>query len=183
MKALGWWRKFRNEGGALTISFFPFPRARFTEVTIERAPAPHLKGIGLSEDAKEALKRAYAEAERLRHDSVGTEHLLLGILREMGDALANLLSALSVEVAVIEKALEPGKSRRVAEEGMIEEELQEALSSVAEMAHSFNIQVITPEILLLVLCQGPDYKARKTLQSVGYDPDLIAGEVRSLLIS
>jgi hypothetical protein len=37
---------------------------------------------GFSGQARKAIQLAYEEARRRRHDYVGTEHVLLGVLRE-----------------------------------------------------------------------------------------------------
>jgi ATP-dependent Clp protease ATP-binding subunit ClpA len=50
--------------------------------------------IGLSPGARSALQMARAEAGRLHHDYVGTEHLLLGLLRDGdGPAFVTLVGA------------------------------------------------------------------------------------------
>ena len=50
--------------------------------------------IGLGPAARAALKMARAEAERLHHDYVGTEHVLLGLLRDgEGPAFVALIGA------------------------------------------------------------------------------------------
>ena len=43
--------------------------------------------IGFTPRTKSVLERSYAEARRLGHDYIGTEHILLSLLRE-GDGLA-----------------------------------------------------------------------------------------------
>jgi ATP-dependent Clp protease ATP-binding subunit ClpA len=53
-------------------------RMRARLVPADIAPAGP---IGLGPDARAALKMAHAEAGRLHHDYLGTEHLLLGLLR------------------------------------------------------------------------------------------------------
>ena len=47
--------------------------------------------LPLSEECKHILSRAGAEAELLRHDSIGTEHLLLGMLGETKTLAAEIL--------------------------------------------------------------------------------------------
>jgi ATP-dependent Clp protease ATP-binding subunit ClpA len=44
-------------------------------------------------DAREALQQAAHAADLLRHNYIGTEHLLLGLLRTEGSAAASILSA------------------------------------------------------------------------------------------
>jgi ATP-dependent Clp protease ATP-binding subunit ClpC len=47
--------------------------------------------IPFSEQSKQALQYATEEADRLRHTYIGTEHLLLGLLREEGGLAAAIL--------------------------------------------------------------------------------------------
>jgi hypothetical protein len=49
---------------------------------LQSVPAGDRQQIGLSEDAKRAIELSVAEANRLRHHYVGTEHLLLGLVAE-----------------------------------------------------------------------------------------------------
>jgi ATP-dependent Clp protease ATP-binding subunit ClpC len=53
----------------------------------------------LDEDARRALHMATREAQRLRHEYVGTEHLLLGILRDEAGRGAAVLGALGVDLS------------------------------------------------------------------------------------
>ncbi len=61
---------------------------------------------GFSGQARKAMQFAHQEARRRRHDYVGTEHLLLGTLREGSAAVTNLLAAVGVEVETVYRALE-----------------------------------------------------------------------------
>jgi len=42
----------------------------------------HAQGYNFTEDVRNALARARSESARLRHEYVGTEHMLLGLLRD-----------------------------------------------------------------------------------------------------
>ena len=62
-------------------------------------------------EAKRVIERAIAESERMGHDHIGTEHLLLGLLQEGGEPVAGLLSRHGVDAgrvqAEISRNLEP----------------------------------------------------------------------------
>ncbi len=62
-------------------------------------------GMPLSAESKRVLEHAQEEADRLNHQSVGTEHLLLGILREPGSAAAQMLARQNVRAAVVREAI------------------------------------------------------------------------------
>ena len=56
---------------------------------------------GLSPRAKRVIEVAIGEATRLGHSFVGTEHLLMGILREPGSAAARIISSTGADLNAI----------------------------------------------------------------------------------
>jgi ATP-dependent Clp protease ATP-binding subunit ClpC len=61
---------------------------------------PHVEAIEAlppSEHAKQALQFAIDEARQMHHTHVGTEHLLLGLLRDGGTVAAAVLANLGLE--------------------------------------------------------------------------------------
>jgi ATP-dependent Clp protease ATP-binding subunit ClpA len=56
-------------------------------------------------EAREAVVFAQEEAARLRHPWLGTEHLLLGLLRRTDTPASRVLSSLGVTAASAEQAL------------------------------------------------------------------------------
>ena len=65
--------------------------AKLTTIQEPRPPIPTSVDLPLSEECKHILAFAAEEAERLGHVHIGTEHLLLGILREENGLAAKLL--------------------------------------------------------------------------------------------
>ena len=59
----------------------------------------------LSRESRRVLGHAAEEAERMRHDSIGTEHLLLGLMREEGSVAAGILTEMGLRVTVIREEL------------------------------------------------------------------------------
>jgi ATP-dependent Clp protease ATP-binding subunit ClpC len=62
--------------------------------------------IGLTPRAKEALGAAVDEADRLAHDHVGTEHLLLGLLADEHALAGQMFGGLGVSPRDIKHAVE-----------------------------------------------------------------------------
>ncbi len=60
----------------------------------------------LTQRARRVLSLAHHEAERLRHNYIGTEHLLLGLIREEGGVAARVLRELGLEAARVEEIVE-----------------------------------------------------------------------------
>lgn len=93
---------------------------------------------------REVLDLSNAEARRLRHDSVGPEHLMLGIIRKGEGLAAQLLFNLEIELdglkAELERRLEVGKRRRsgrVARNPEAERVLEVARAVAAELKHGW----------------------------------------------
>jgi ATP-dependent Clp protease ATP-binding subunit ClpA len=57
--------------------------------------------IPLSEESKRVLQYSTEEADRLQHNHIGTEHLLLGLLREASCSAALTLSAHGLRLAEV----------------------------------------------------------------------------------
>ena len=56
--------------------------------------------------ARKVLTLAQDEAQRFNHNYIGTEHLLLGLVREGEGVAAKVLENLSVELAKVRQAVE-----------------------------------------------------------------------------
>jgi len=80
--------------------------------TTIREKVPALVDIPLSDESKHVLANAAEEAERLDHKHIGTEHLLLGLLREEKCFAAQLFVERGVKLDQVrdELAREPHKS-------------------------------------------------------------------------
>lgn len=59
-----------------------------------------------NERAQRALDRARAEAVRLQHDYVGTEHVLVGLAEEEGGVAADVLRSLGVTPNLVHRVIE-----------------------------------------------------------------------------
>src|SRR6516165_1249450 len=59
-----------------------------------------------TERARKVLSLAQEEARRFQHNSIGTEHLLLGLVREREGGAAKVLSNLGVELNKVRSAVE-----------------------------------------------------------------------------
>ncbi len=68
------------------------------EYVIGRGDRIVLSEIGLTPGAKEVIELAVDEAHRLNHHFVGTEHLLLGLIREGEGVAAGILESLGVNL-------------------------------------------------------------------------------------
>ena len=74
--------------------------------TVGRGSGDRTGHIPFTPRAKKALELSKREAARLRHDHVGTEHLVLGLLREGEGVAVHALRALRVEPAEVRREIE-----------------------------------------------------------------------------
>ncbi len=68
------------------------------EFIIGRGERPVIGEIGLTPRAKKVIELAIDEARRLGHNYIGTEHLLLGLVREEGGIASGVLESLGVSL-------------------------------------------------------------------------------------
>ncbi len=68
------------------------------EFIIGRGDRPVVGDVGLTPAAKRVIELAIVEARRLEHRYIGTEHLLLGLLREREGIAAGVLSSMWVDL-------------------------------------------------------------------------------------
>src|SRR2546430_17634516 len=59
-----------------------------------------------TERARKVLQLAQEEAQRFNHNYIGTEHLLLGLVREGDGVAAKVLNNLGVELSKVRSAVE-----------------------------------------------------------------------------
>jgi ATP-dependent Clp protease ATP-binding subunit ClpC len=65
-----------------------------------------MNGYNFTERVRKVLAMAREEAARLHHEYVGTEHILLGLIREGEGVAATVLQNLSVELDDIQQKIE-----------------------------------------------------------------------------
>ena len=86
--------------------------------------------LPLSRHARNVVEYATMEARNLGHDHVGTEHVLLGLLRERdgvaGQVLTNMGMTIEPMRQEIHRLLSSGLSEKMAPEGAADEEEDEA---------------------------------------------------------
>ena len=71
--------------------------------------------IGLTPRAKKVIELGIDEARRMGHDRIGTEHILLGLIREGEGIAAGVLTSLGVKLEQVRaetlKALKPPEEK------------------------------------------------------------------------
>ena len=80
---------------------------RITSRMPTRKPQITSADLPLSHTSKRVLAFAAEESERLNHRHIGTEHILMGLLREKGRLAAMILNELGFEVEALRKRFAP----------------------------------------------------------------------------
>lgn len=138
-----------------------------------------------SKRARHALARATSEAKRLNHSSIGTEHLLLGLVREKESTAVTVLRELGVDADWIVRALERAASRgeRVT---LGEPELTPRTKRVVEYsfdeARLMGQQYVGTEHLLLGIMREGEGIAVDILRGMGLDLDKVRQQTTQIIM-
>ena len=128
---------------------------------------------------------AREEAIRLQHDYVGTEHLLLGLIREGEGVAAVVLQNLSVDLDQIhervEEAVREGKATIALGELPYTSRAKKVLEFAMTEARDFNHSYVGTEHLLLGLLREEKGIAAQVLNSLGVTLDEARSETIKVL--
>ncbi|MFC1704381.1 ATP-dependent Clp protease ATP-binding subunit [Candidatus Omnitrophota bacterium] len=138
-----------------------------------------------TERARKVIILAKEEARRFNHDYIGTEHILLGLIREGEGVAAAVLLKLGVSLEniriEIEKLVQPGPTTQVLGDIPFTPRAKKALELAAEEARSLGHNYIGTEHLLLGLIKEAESIASQVLLNMGLDLTKVRNEVMSLL--
>jgi len=137
----------------------------------------------LTQRARRVLSLAHHEAERLRHNYIGTEHLLLGLIREEGGVAARVLRELGLEAARVEEIVERLTGAGQHEGGKIDLSpgTQQVLEFAFEEARRLGNHYVSTEHLLLGLVRYGEGIALNVLRKLGVSPEQIRRQTRRVL--
>jgi len=120
---------------------------------------------------RKVLAMAREEAIRLQHDYVGTEHILLGLIREGEGVAAAVLTNLSVDLGQIhervEESVRKGKATIALGELPYTSRAKKVLEFAMAEAREFNHSYVGTEHLLLGLLREEKGIAAQVLNSLG----------------
>jgi len=138
-----------------------------------------------TERAKKVLTLAQNEAERSGHSYIGTEHLLLGLLRENEGLAGRVLANLGVEMGQVRDAIESvlGRNERILIQQIIptsrvKRVIELSFEQARQMGHNY---VGTEHILLGLIVEG-DGIAAHVLADLGVTEAAVRTEIDRLLI-
>ncbi|MFA4854610.1 MAG: ATP-dependent Clp protease ATP-binding subunit [Candidatus Omnitrophota bacterium] len=138
-----------------------------------------------TERARKVIILAKEEARRFNHDYIGTEHILLGLIREGEGVAAAVLQKMGVSLENIrlevEKLVQPGPTTQIIGDIPFTPRAKKSLELAAEEARSLGHNYIGTEHLLLGLIREGEGIASQVLMNLGMDLNSVRNEVMELL--
>lgn len=135
---------------------------------------------------RDVLTYSREEAMRLGHDYIGTEHLLLGLIRDGEGVAIKILTNLGVSLSDLRKSIEnsikPGASRVTNSNNIpLVKQAEKSLKLTYLEAKVFKSQIIGTEHLLLAILKDEDSVATKILKNFNVDYVAAKEEFESML--
>ncbi|MBE0527770.1 MAG: AAA family ATPase, partial [Thermoleophilia bacterium] len=137
-----------------------------------------------TERARQVVVLAQEEARSLKHNYIGTEHLLLGLLREEEGVAARVLDGLEVSVEEVRAAVvrivgsgEESPQGQIPFTPRAKKVLELALREALSLGHNY----IGTEHILLGLVREDEGVAARILLDLDAEPEKIRGEVMRTL--
>ena len=133
-----------------------------------------------SERARKVLSLAQEEAQRFNHNYIGTEHILLGLVRETEGVAARVLFNLSVELSKVRSAVEfiIGKGDRPSPGDIgLTPRAKKVIELAVDEARKLDHHYIGTEHILLALLEEEDGVATRVLENLGVDLSKVRSEI------
>jgi ATP-dependent Clp protease ATP-binding subunit ClpC len=135
--------------------------------------------------ARKVIALARQEAQKLNHDYIGTEHVLLGLVQEGSGVAANVLRNLDIDLKKIrlelEKFVKSGSPTMTVGQLPFTPRAKRVLELSMEEANNLNHNYIGTEHLLLGLLREHDGYAARVLMSLGVKLEDVREEVMEIL--
>jgi len=133
--------------------------------------------------ARRVLSLAHQEAERMRQNSIGTEHLLLGLIQEEGGVAGRVLRDLGLEPDRVREMVERLSGFGQYRGGKIDlsQGVQQVLEYAIDEAKKMNHHYIGTEHLLLGLVRSTEGLAMDVFRKLGVTPEQIRRQTRRVL--
>jgi ATP-dependent Clp protease ATP-binding subunit ClpC len=137
-----------------------------------------------SERARRVLSLAQEEAQRFNHNYIGTEHILLGLVRETEGVAARVLSNLNVELVKVRSAVEfiigRGERPTPGEIGLTPR-AKKVIELAVDEARRLNHHYIGTEHLLIGLMREGEGVAAGVLESLGVSLEKVREETNTII--
>jgi ATP-dependent Clp protease ATP-binding subunit ClpC len=133
--------------------------------------------------ARRVLSLAHQEAEQMRQNYIGTEHLLLGLIREDGGVAGRVLRELGLEIERVQEIVERLTGTGTSRGGKLDLSpgTQQVLEYAVDEARRLGHHYIGTEHLLLGLVRYGEGVANDVLRKLGVTPEQIRRQTRRVL--
>lgn len=135
--------------------------------------------------ARKVMNYARQEAERFNHDYIGTEHVLLGLVKEGSGVAANVLENLDVDLEKVrlevEKLVKPAPDVVTVGQPPLTPRAKEVLEYAVEEARALDHSYVGTEHLLLGLLREQEGLAAQVLMNLGLRLEEVRNEVLEFL--
>src|SRR3954447_10609457 len=137
-----------------------------------------------TERARKVLQLAQEEAQRFNHNYIGTEHLLLGLVREGDGVAARVLGNMNVQLPKVRSAVEfiigRGEATVIGEIGLTPR-AKKVLELAVDEGRRLNHHYIGTEHLLLGLVREGEGIAAGVLESLGVNLEKVRTQVMQVV--
>src|SRR5947199_6355468 len=135
--------------------------------------------------ARKVMQLANQEAQRFNHEYIGTEHILLGLVKEGSGVAANVLKNLDIDLRKIrlevEKIVQAGPDMVTMGKLPQTPRAKKVIEYSIEEARNLNHNYIGTEHLLLGLLRDQEGVTAQVLASLGLKPEDVREEILNLL--
>ena len=135
--------------------------------------------------ARKVMQLANQEAQRFNHEYIGTEHILLGLVKEGSGVAANVLKNLDVDLRKIrlevEKLVQSGPEMVTIGKLPQTPRAKKVIEYSMEEARNLNHNYVGTEHILLGLLREQEGVAAQVLMNLGLKLDDVREEVLNLL--
>ncbi|MHA1572943.1 MAG: Clp protease N-terminal domain-containing protein, partial [Alphaproteobacteria bacterium] len=137
-----------------------------------------------SRRARQSLSMAQEEARRLNHGYIGTEHLLLGLLREEQGGASRVLRDMGLSVAQVRRAVVHlvGRGERMPAALQLAPQTKQVIEVAVEEAKRLNNPFIDTEHLLLALLYNSDSMAAAIFEMLNVNREIVRRRVMNLML-
>jgi ATP-dependent Clp protease ATP-binding subunit ClpC len=137
---------------------------------------------------KDVISFSKEEALRLGHDFIGTEHLLLGILRDGNGTAISILNHLAVDFSVLRKKVEilspanPSAIQNIEKKNLLlTRQAERALKTTFLEAKLFNSSEISTAHLLLCILRNENDPTTKLLHKIKIDYETVKEQYTAMM--
>ena len=139
----------------------------------------------LTDRARKVMALANQEAQRFNHEYIGTEHILLGLVKEASGVGANVLKNLGIDLRKVrlevEKLVKSGPEMVTMGKLPQTPRAKKVLEYAIEEARNLNHNYVGTDHLLLGLLREQDGVAAQVLVNLGLKLEDVREEVLNLL--